>query len=285
VAEGTVLAGTRDGEVVAIEAEDGSELWRTTVSSEVLSAPAAGNGMAVVRTLDGNVAAFDLASGERRWTVQRSVPTLTLRGASKPVIVGDTVLAGLDSGKLIALDLDNGELRWEQIVAAPSGRSELERIVDIDASLLVVDDEIYAVSAGEQLASLSLNSGRVRWKRSIGSRTGMSFARGDIFFTDMRSHVGAIGRINGADSWRQKALAHRNLTRPVMHRGYVTVADYEGYVHWMIPEDGTLIGRGHPFGAPVRAEPLVVGERLYLLSVEGELAAVEVEFPGIEDGE
>jgi len=285
VGEGTLLAGSRDGEVIALKAEDGSELWRSEISSEVLAAPAIGNGTAVVRTLDGSIAALELDTGERRWTVQRNVPTLTLRGASMPVVIDDMALAGLDSGKLIALDLENGDVRWEQVVAAPSGRSELERIVDIDASLLVVDDEVYVVSAGGQLASLSLNSGRVRWKRSIGSRTGMSFARGEIFFTDMDSHVGAIGRINGADSWRQKALAHRGLTRPVMHRGYVTVADFEGHVHWMVPEDGTLVARAQPLGDPVRAEPLVVGERLYLLSVKGDIAAVEVEFPETEESE
>lgn len=275
VAEGTLLVGTRDGQVVALAAEDGSERWRADVSSEVLSAPAVGEGSVVVRTLDGRLVAFDLADGDRRWTVERSVPTLTLRGTASPVIVGDVVLAGMDNGKVVSLKLDNGELQWEQRVAAPTGRSELERVVDLDASLLVVDSQIYAVSVGKQLASMSLSSGRVRWKREIASRTGMSFDRDQVFVTDTSGTVWSVDRSSGASLWKQDALAYRRLSQPAMYRGYVVVGDFKGYLHWLIPEDGTIVARAHPVGSAIRAAPLVIGDRVLVLSADGEVVALQ----------
>lgn len=275
VAEGMLLVGTRDGKVVALSAEDGSERWRAQVSGEVLSAPAIGNGSVVVRTLDGQLIAFDLDGGERRWTVSRNVPTLTLRGTSSPVILGDTVVAGLDNGEVLALDLSNGEQEWQQRVAVPSGRSELERVVDIDAALLPVESRIYAASAGGQVASLSQSSGRVHWKREVAVRTGLTFDPNQVFATDMDGGVWSFDRSSGAALWHQEALAYRELSAPVMYRGYVTVADLEGYLHWMVPEDGSVIGRVYAVDAPVRATPVVVGEHILVLGTDGTVAAVK----------
>lgn len=279
VDEGVLLIGTRDGQVVALSTEDGKEKWRAKVSSEVLAAPAAGNGRVVVRMLDGRIVAFDIATGTRRWTADNGVPTLTLRGASSPVIDGDAVYVGLDNGKVVAYDLDSGEKRWEQLIAAPSGRSELERVVDIDAALLLVQDQLYAVSMGGQLASLSRRSGRVRWKQPVTSRTGISFNRDQVFTTDVDGTVWSVGRASGARQWQQKDLAYRQLSPPVMFGGYVVVGDYDGYLHWLIPEDGTIVARAHPLGDAIRAAPVVVGNLLLVLSTKGDIVALRVKYP------
>lgn len=279
VADDTLLVGTRDGQVVALDTKAGKEKWRVEVSSEVLSAPAAGEGRAVVRTLDGRLVAFDLADGRRRWTAQRSVPTLTLRGASSPVIADGAVYAGMDNGQVVSFDLESGELRWEQLIAAPTGRSELERVVDIDAALLLVEDQLYAVSAGAQLGSLSTNSGRVRWKQPIASRSGISFDSDQVFVTDIEGTVWSIDRRSGAQVWQQKDLAYRSLSQPVMYRAYVVVGDFDGYMHWMIPEDGSIVARARPAGDAIRAVPVVVGDLLLVLTTDGEVVALKASFP------
>lgn len=279
VAEGVLLVGTRDGQLVALSAEDGKEKWRAKVSSEVVAAPAAGHGRAVARMLDGRLVAFDLSTGNRRWTAENSVPTLTLRGASSPVIDGDTVYAGLDNGKVVAYDLDNGERQWEQLIAAPSGRSELERVVDIDASLLLVENQLYAVSVGGQLASLSRSSGRVRWKQPVSSRSGISFNRDQVFVTAIDGTVWSIGRNSGARQWQQKALAYRSLSPPVLYRSYVVIGDYNGYLHWLIPEDGTIVARARPLGSAIRAAPVVVGDMVLALSIDGDVVALRADYP------
>lgn len=283
VADGRLLVGTRDGTVVALDTEKGKEIWRADVSSEVLAAPAVGEGSVVVRTLDGHLIAFDLADGTRRWTAERSVPTLTLRGTSSPVIADGAVYAGMDNGLVVALELDSGELRWEQLIAVPTGRSELERVVDIDASLLLVQGQLYAVSAGKQLASLSLTSGRIRWKQPIASRSGLSFDSDQVFVTDVEGTVWSIDRQTGARVWEQEDLAFRGLSTPAMYRSYVVVGDYEGYLHWLIPEQGTIIARAHPVGDAIRAAPVVVGDLLLVLATDGEVVALTADFPSADD--
>lgn len=283
VAGDTLLFGTRDGKVLALSIEDGSELWQTTLSGEVLAAPAAGQGIVVAHTLDGRLTALSLADGERIWSLERGVPTLTLRGTSSPIIVDGVVYAGLDNGSVIALDLANGETLWEQTVAAPTGRSELERVVDVDAPLLAVDGSLFAASVGERMVAISMASGRIRWNREIGSRTGFTFDTDQVFTTDLASHVWSIGRATGAAIWENEQLAHRQLSRPAMFRAYVMVGDYEGYLHWMIPEDGSLIGRADVLDARIAYQPIVVGERILVLGADGTVAAVEASFVQRED--
>lgn len=269
-----LLLGTRDGAVVALSAKDGKQLWLTRVSSVVLSAPAAGSGTVVVRTLDGNLMALRLSDGELLWTVSRTVPTLTLRGTASPVIVGDAVYAGMDNGKLLALDLSNGEQRWQTAIAVPSGRSELERIVDLDAPLLVLGPQIFVASAGGQVAAVSRATGRIRWNQEVAVRTGITFDRNQVFITDMVGGVWSFDRVTGAVLWHQEALAYRQLSAPVMYRGYVMIGDYEGYLHWLVPEDGSVIGRVDAVDGPIRATPVVVGDRVLVLGVDGTVAAV-----------
>lgn len=278
VAGGRLFVGTRDGRLLALSTEDGSEIWQRSVSSEVLSAPAVAGSNVLVRTLDGHLAAFDAADGSRRWSVEHNVPTLTSRGTSRPVIAGGVVYAGLDSGKLVAYDVSTGERRWEQLVASPTGRSELERIVDIDAELLIAENEIYAASAGGKTASLSRTSGRIRWRRDIASRTGLTFRGGEVFVTDLDGSVWAMERSTGAALWEQDALAHRRLSAPAVHGGYVLVGDYKGYLHWLIPEDGTVVARARPVRDAIVGAPIVIGDRILVLSADGDLAMIETSF-------
>lgn len=278
-AAGNLIAvGTRNGLLAAFSADDGKEIWRRNVSSEVLSAPAVGEDNVLVRTLDGHLAAFALKDGARRWTVEHSVPTLTSRGTSRPLIADGTVYAGMDNGKLVAYDVTTGERRWEQTVALPAGRSELERIVDVDAELLVAGNEVYASSLGGKTVSLSRVSGRVRWQRDIASRTGLTFRDQQIFVSDLDGHVWAVDRGTGAALWDQDALAYRSLSAPAVHGGYVLVGDFKGYLHWLVPEDGTVVARAHPVGDAIIGAPIVLGDRILVLSATGELAMLEVSF-------
>ncbi|MES1939881.1 Pyrrolo-quinoline quinone [Salinisphaera sp. T5B8] len=272
LARGLLLLGSRDGQVVALSAATGEREWTASLDSEILSAPAANDQVAIVRTLDGRLIALDMANGQRRWTIERNVPTLTLRGTSSPVLVGDTVYAGLDNGNVIALDVATGEERWSQTVAFPSGRSELERIVDIDANPLVVDNELYAVSAGGQLASLSTTSGRVRWRHEVASEDALALDERNIYTVDRDSVVWAINRLTGGERWQQDGLKYRKLSGPALLAGDLVVGDYDGYVHWLSSDDGRVIARGRPFDEPIRSQPLVVGDRVLVVGAYGEVA-------------
>lgn len=274
VSGNVLLVGSRDGHLLALSSADGHALWQANAASEIIAAPAAHNGIAVVRTLDGRVVAYKLDSGSRLWTVERNVPNLTMRGASAPIIDNGRVYAGLDNGDVVALALATGQQYWQQTIALPVGRTDIDRLVDIDAGLLIADNALYAVSVGGKLASLSLGNGRVRWKQDVASATGLAFNQKLVFVTDLDGVVYAVNRLTGAVAWSQDALKYRKLSAPAMANGYLVVGDYDGYLHWVDPSNGQIVGRVHALGSAIRSQPVVVGNRVLVLGSGGDLAAV-----------
>lgn len=240
---GDLLLFGGDAEVIALNKQDGSLAWRAPVSSEVLSLPAQQGETVVVHTVDGNIIALDAASGRQRWRHSETVPILSLRGSGNPVIVDDLVLCGTANGKVIALGLADGQLRWQTTVAVPHGRSELERMVDVDADLAVADGIIYAVSYQGNLVAMTLTAGQLIWTREIASASGISIDRDMLYVSDTAGDVWALSRRGGGTMWKQTALHQRALTAPVQQGNYLIVGDYEGYLHWLSKEDGHIVAR------------------------------------------
>ena len=271
---GLVVVGSSGGDVVALAGENGAVMWRAQVSSEVLSAPAVSERTVVVRTIDGKLFGLDTANGGRVWVYDRTVPALTLRGTSAPVIAGGLVIAGFDSGHLAAVSLVDGRLIWETHVAAPTGRTELERLADIDADPVVSDGVVYAASYQGRVAAFDLATGRTLWRREMSSHAGIGAGRRLLYVTDEQSHVWALDRGTGASLWRQDALALRQLTRPVEYEGHVVVADFEGHVHWLSTGDGRIVGRIRAGNRAVTAPPVATDAAVYVLGRRGKLTAL-----------
>lgn len=240
---GDLLLFGGDAEVIALHKQDGSLAWRAPVSSEVLSLPAFQGGSVVVHTIDGNIVALDASSGRQRWRHSESVPTLSLRGSGNPVIVDGLVLCGTANGKVVALGLDDGMLRWQATVSIPHGRSELERMVDVDGDLAVADGIVYAASYQGNLVALTLAGGQLIWNREIASATGISVDSDWLYVSDTVGDVWALSRRGGSTMWKQDALHQRALTAPVQQGNYIIVGDYEGYMHWLSKEDGQIVAR------------------------------------------
>ena len=272
---GQVLLGTLDGEVVAFDTVTGEERWRTVVDAEVLAAPVEGGGRVVTRTVDGRVFGLDADNGEREWEFNRAAPALTLRGLSDPLVRGGNTIIGLDTGHVISLDTRTGDVDWEQLIREPTGRSELERIVDVDAQLLLDDGRLFTASYGGELVVLSAVTGREIWRRNLQSYTGMAVNGDQLYVTDAAGTVWALDVVTGAAIWDQSDLSYRGLTQPVWFRGNLIVGDYEGYLHVLSPADGRVIGRSRPARDAIRATPRIEGERLYVLATDGTLAALE----------
>lgn len=270
---GVVVVGSSDGDVVALDGAGGEVAWRARVSSEVLSPPAASERVVVVRTIDGKLFGLDAVNGERLWVYDRAVPALTLRGTSSPVIAQDAVVAGFDNGRLVAVSLDHGQLLWESHVATPSGRTELERLVDIDADPVVVDGVAYATAFQGQIAAFDLRTGRLLWQRDMSSHAGVGAGRRLLYVTDDQGHVWALDRDTGASLWRQGKLERRGVTRPVEFGEYAVVADFEGYVHWLNIEDGSFAARVRA-GGGVAASPVATGAAVYVFDTGGTLTSL-----------
>ncbi len=297
--EGKLLFGTSQGEVIAREPRDGSEVWRVKVSSEVLAVPTGANGVIVVRTVDGRLYGMEADSGKRIWVYDRTVPLLTLRGNSAPVIHNGIVITGSDGGKLAALTLKTGTVLWETQIADPKGRTELERMVDIDVQPVVMEDVIYVITYQGRLATVQLQSGRMMWARDISSYSGIALDPYRVYVSDSESQVWALNRFTGATLWRQDKLLRRAITGPVLQGPHLVVADYNGYVHWLKREDGRIVARkrvhelwhqAHPddfmqdeetFGKAnnILAAPQDVENMILVMDRMGHIEALELERP------
>ena len=270
---GLVVVGSSGGAVVALASSDGAVAWRAQVTSEVLSAPAIGERIVAVRTVDGKLFGLDATNGERSWVYDRTVPVLTLRGTSAPVIVGDVVVAGFDSGHVAAISLADGQLRWESQVAAPSGSTELERLADMDADPVVSDGVVFAVTFQGRISAFDLGTGRALWQRDMSSHAGIGIGRRLLYVTDEQSHIWAFDRGTGSSLWRQDGLERRRVTRPVEFGDYVVVADFEGHVHWLSIDDGGFAARVRAGGAVLA--PAATNEiAVYVLGESGTLTAL-----------
>lgn len=271
VDEGLVLLGTSDARVLALDAKNGKLLWTSQVSSEVLSVPQRYEGVIIVQTVDGNLTGLKADSGKRIWVHDRTVPVLSLRGTSTPLITDGVVLAGFASGKMVALDARSGRQLWEAVIAVPSGRSELQRMVDVDADPVVRDDVLYVVSFQGQLAAVSLQNGRLLWSRDMSAYAGMAVDFQQVYVTDELSNVWALDRRTGASLWKNSDLQRRALTGPVVAEGYVAVGDFEGYVHLLSLIDGAISGRQRVDRAGILEPPVALDDRLLVLGAGGEL--------------
>jgi outer membrane protein assembly factor BamB len=274
VGNGLVVAGGRNGEIVALDAETGAERWRARATSEVITAPLVTPDRIVVRSNDGRVFGLDPADGTRKWVFDRGVPALSVRGNGAPVSDGQLVYLGYDDGTVVALRLQDGLVGWTQLVAESDGRNELDRMADVDGELALGYQEIYATSFRSQTMAISTANGRPLWNRDVGGYAGLALLADRLIVTDPAGTVWALDRNNGSALWKQEALARRWLTTPALQGDYIVVGDIEGYLHWIRASDGVIAGRDRVAKEAIRGTPQVTPTgTLLALTIDGKLAA------------
>ncbi|MEN3293641.1 MAG: outer membrane protein assembly factor BamB [Burkholderiales bacterium] len=273
----TVAVAGEKGVLLAFDA-DGKLRWKAQASSEILSAPAVGQGLVVVRSLDNRVAAYDAESGARRWVVQRTVPPLTLRSAPGIVISDSSAYVGLPGGRLLALALGNGGARWEVAVGDPRGTTELERIADISGAPVVAGRDVCAVAYQGRVACFDAATGAPHWAKELSSDVGLGVDERFIFAADEKGAVNAFTRESGTGVWRNTNLANRRLSTPVSFGRAVAVGDGQGYIHFLSREDGALLARVGTDGSPILAgSPIVTGSNAVFQTQAGTVVAIAAE--------
>jgi outer membrane protein assembly factor BamB len=277
VGEGLILVGSTKGEVVALSETEGTELWRTQLSSEILAVPRINQGIVVVRTLDGKLFGIDSSNGNRLWIYESRVPLLTLRGTSSPLIEQNFIFAGFDNGRIVVLELQTGKVRWEYPVAISRGRSQLERMVDIDAEPLLVDGILYVTSYQGPTVAIDMKTSELLWKKKVSSYAGIDVDFDYLYVSDTKGHLWALDRYSGKDWWKQEKLQARHLTAPVTIGDYVVVGDLEGYLHWMHRDDGQFLTRYQIDKASIKIPPLVINDTLIAYNTEGKIVALQPE--------
>jgi outer membrane protein assembly factor BamB len=276
VGEGRVVLAAKDGFGIVLDAATGDEQWRADIAAESLATPLIKDGVVVFQTIDNRLDARSLFDGRERWSIVQSTPALTVRGSSSPVSVGTTVIAGFDSGRLVAANVDTGAIVWEALLSPPKGRSDLDRLSDIDGELAVVGQDLYATGYQARLASLASESGQMLWSREVSSYVGVSADWNSVYSTRDDGEVIALARASGNEIWRNDSLLRREPTLPVPFNLTVVVGDFDGFLHFFSSIDGEPLARLRFGNKAITSNPLVIADRLYVQSDNGQIGAFVV---------
>ncbi len=250
----TVVVAADNGDLIALDGQ-GKRKWKVSTNTEILSAPAVGQGLVLVRTTDNRVLGYDAETGRRRWTYQRTSQPLVLRSNPGMAIDGSTAYAGFPGGRLVALNLGNGLVRWEASVAVPKGATELERVADLVGTPVIAGREVCAAAFQGRAGCFDVGSGNPVWGRDISTPNGIEIDGRFAYLSDDKGSVQALSRTSGGSVWKSDKLAYRRLTAPASVGRALAVGDYKGFVHWLSREDGSLIARSTTDGTPLLVSP------------------------------
>jgi outer membrane protein assembly factor BamB len=271
---GIVVAGTSKGAVIALDGATGRQLWRAQINSELLSSPAISEKVVVMRSVDGRLNGLDTHTGKVLWSVEQQVPRLSLRGTAIPIVAKEVAISGFDNGKVMAVSLNTGDTLWDTALASPHGRTELDRLVDIDSAVRVVGDNVFAAGFQGRTAMLALDSGQLWWSHDMSSYRGLAVDADNLYVTESDGTVVAMRQRDGAELWRSEKLKRRGLSTPVVTSTAIAVADFQGYLHWLDKNTGELVARQRIAKKQrVSNPPAGAGDTVVVLTDGGTLAA------------
>ena len=273
----SLYLGGADGSVLQLSAEDGAVEWEAAVSGEVLAAPVVSDDWVIVQTYDGKLLGFRSGAEEPSWTFTSDVPVLTLRGTSAPILIGDNAIAGFGDGKVVAVDVDSGNVSWEARIGVPQGSSEIDRIVDVDGAMTQQGIELFVASYQGRVAALDSRTGRKLWQQNVSSVTGTNVGFGNVYVADVDGTLSAFLRTGQGVRWQNIELGYRELSRPTPVSSYVATVDFEGYLHLLSQVDGQIVGRSKIGGDAARADMIADSGRLIIYADNGQLLAYELE--------
>ncbi|HYX74346.1 MAG TPA: outer membrane protein assembly factor BamB [Steroidobacteraceae bacterium] len=271
-----IVVGASDGEVFAFDPGNGHNRWKVRLNGEVLAPAAISTRLVAVRTVDGKLHALSPGDGHELWATEQQVPRLSLRGTASPVISGELVLCGFDNGKVVAVNAADGSVQWEATVTPPHGRTELERLDDIDSPVRVSGRDVYAVGFQGKVAMLALDTGQVWWSHEDSSYRGVALDEDTLYLADSDGIVAALKARTGAEVWRQNVLLHRGLSPIAVMDESVVVGDFQGYLHFLDKASGALVARIAAGSARISNQPLVVGDIVVVANDRGQINAYRV---------
>ncbi len=264
-----LFIGSENGEVLAINQETGELLWRTPVQGEVLSTPATDENLVMVHTTEGVLVALEQQTGIQKWAISTEVPTLTLRGTSAPITVSGGVFWGTANGRLAAAIVQRGQLIWQQPIGTPKGATEIDRIVDVDASPMLMGSTLYVVGYNGQLTAIDLRSGQPAWKRTYSSATDIANDGSRVFLVTDKDHLVAVDARSGTELWTNKQLEHRLVTAPKVIGDYLVVGDSEGYLYWVDRSSGEFVAMEQEGSGGFAVAPIQLSDGIVITTRNG----------------
>ena len=276
VGEGFTVVTSKDGDVILLNSSSGQEQWRKSIEGESLAKPLIDDNMIIIQTIDNRIVSLARADGRQRWELEQTMPLLSMRGSASPLIVGPLIIAGFDNGRLAGIDMETGDIKWDSMLSMSSGRSDLDRLSDIDGNIAVVGQDIYAAGYQGRLSAFAAESGQTLWSREISSYVGVATDWNSIYTIRDDGEIIALRRNSGIEIWRNDKLLRRALTLPTPFNTAVVVGDYQGYLHFLSAINGKQIARIRFGRDAITSKPLVMGNRLFIQSDNGNIGAFEI---------
>ena len=273
--DGLLLAGTEEGEVVALYASNGNPAWVGDAKGGVTASPEGGQNVVVVPTTGDKLIGLSATDGAVVWVLSESTPRLLLRGRGRPLVVSDVVLAGFDNGKMMLIRLDNGQRLWEVRVGDAIGKTEIERMTDVDARPLLIDETVYTAAYQSRVIAINAPSAKMIWENEISTNKDMDADEKHLYIVGEGDIVYAIDRKSGQTIWEMDKLAYRKLTPPAVIGGHIIVGDGEGYIHVINSVTGEIEGRDKT-GGEFLSQPVTRGRTAWLQSLEGDVFALQL---------
>src|ERR1700761_3023462 len=271
--DGLVIVGSTFGDLIALSETDGAIRWKTRLNGEILATPAVSERLIAVRTVDGKLRGLSPKDGHEMWSTEQQVPRLSLRGTAYPVVMGDLVLSGFDNGKVAAINMNDGSVQWETTIAPSHGKTEIERLDDVDAAVRVSGADVYAVGFQGRISMLALDTGQIWWSHDASSFRGLGLDDDSLYISTADGEIAALRRKTGTELWRQKALLHRRLSAAIEGDTSIVTADYQGYVHWLDKATGALAARAATGKIRISNPPVVVGNMVLVINDAGRIFA------------
>jgi outer membrane protein assembly factor BamB len=270
-----IFYGTLDGDLVALDFKDGAEIWRSQVSSEILSPPVTNGSIVAAQTSDGKITGFNIKNGEQKWVHQNTIPKLTLRGTATPILAKGFIFTGFANGKVSMIYPDSGAIRLEIPVTINEGKSELERVIDIDGKSVVSNDLLVSASYQGNITAIDLKQGQISWQEKISSVHDLVSVRSRVIAIDEKDSIKGFGLSTGAILWQQDGLKLRGVSSPAALGGNFAIGDFEGYVHILDSKNGSFIGRKKVSKRPI-LEIISEGSSLVVVDDSGRLFFLSV---------
>jgi outer membrane protein assembly factor BamB len=271
---GHVYVGSEKAQVYALNTSDGTVAWQTRVAGEALSRPVVSDGVVLIHTSNGQLQALNETDGTIKWTVNLDMPALSLRGESAPATAFGAAIVGGDNGRVNAVLMQQGQLIWQQRISQATGPTEIDRLSDVDTTPVIVDGVVYALAYNGNLTALDLRSGQIMWKRELGSVNDFVVDGNRIYLVDQDDRLLALSTDGGVTLWTQSDLLHRLLTSPVLYNGSLVVADSEGYMHWINPQDGRFVAQQEVDSSGFLTDPVVADGQLLIQAKDGTLYSI-----------
>ena len=238
-----IYFGSKQDTVTAIKRSDNTIFWQRIMSSEVMAISKTVNNIIYVRTNDSNISAIDINTGKFLWINSQISADLSIRGSSEPIISDNKVYSGFEDGRIAAYNALNGDIIWQSQLSGIRAETVIDRLNDIDGSMIVDKGVLYAISYQGSVAALDSFSGQILWSREASSIDGLGTNYDNIFYTDDNGILWCLDKYSGRPVWKQDSFKKRLIGAPIFLNDFILVGDIENYIHIINADDGTIAGR------------------------------------------